>query len=108
MFHLSVEVVVVVSPVSVRNTMFFSRFGEGRAVEPNCEGPRVIWLWVDGHWIPASLPSCDIQMMRLVLPHSGHLTVSPFLGNLESSSFLGVCVCFCSVFLSYGAVESGG
>lgn len=41
-FHLSAGAVADVSPVSVRNTMFFSRFGEGRAVEPNCEGPRVI------------------------------------------------------------------
>ncbi len=107
-FHLLAVAVTVVSSVSVKNTMFFSRFGDGRAVEPNCEGPRVIWLWVDGHWIPVSLPSCEIQMTRLVLPHSGHLTVSPILGNLEASSFLGVCVSLCSMYLSHGAVKPRG
>lgn len=108
MCHLLAGVVAVASSVSVRNTMFFSRLVCGRAAEPYCEGPRAIWLWVDGHWIPASLWSCDIQMTRLVLPHSGHLTVSPILSKLESSSFLVVCVCLCSVFFSHGAVRSGG
>lgn len=42
--HLSAGVVATASSVSVKNTIFLSRFGEGRTVEPNCEGPRVIWL----------------------------------------------------------------
>lgn len=43
-FHLLAGAVATPSSVSIKNTIFLSRFGEDRTVEPNCDGPRVIWL----------------------------------------------------------------
>ena len=73
-YSLRAEAVITMDSVFVRKTMFLCGFVWGRALEPNCDSPRVIWLWLRGHRIPACFSSGETQTTRLIAPHCGHLT----------------------------------